>query len=187
MRMSWTKDGTLDPDEALRLLDHMSGESDNDFAMMIENKGAVMEGESERKYEDGKCRMDIAGYSYLAEVVTPPGASKGKVRNHALIVVRACDAATASIASLMKNQDSDIKVHLSVFKAGGDASKDMQPTLEIVLEGARVDTHSILTGGSPRRPCEIIFFHFRKIEIRSAPQKGTGQRGAVRSCLMSNE
>ena len=78
-------------------------------------------------------------------------------------------------------------MHLSVFKAGGDASKDMQPTLEIVLEGARVDTHSILTGGSPRRPCEIIFFHFRKIEIRSAPQKGTGQRGAVRSCLMSNE
>jgi hypothetical protein len=183
--MSWTIDGTLDPDEALRLLDHMSGASDNDFAMLIENKGSVVEGESARQYEDGKQRMDIAGYAYLAEVVTPPGASKGKVRNHSLIVVRNCDAATASIASLMKNQDSDIKVELSVFKAGGDSSKDMQPTLEIVLEGARIDTHSILTGGSPRRPCEILFFRYRKIEIRSASQKGTGQRGAVRSCVMN--
>ena len=65
--MSWTIDGTLDPDEALRLLDHMSGDSDNDFAMLIENKGAVVEGESTREYEDGKQRMDIAGYAYLAE------------------------------------------------------------------------------------------------------------------------
>jgi hypothetical protein len=185
MQMSWTKDGTLDPDEALRLLDHMSGESGNDFVMMIENKGAVMEGESSREYEDGKQRMDIAGYAYLAEVVTPPGSSKGKVRNAPLIVIRDCDAATASIASLMKNQDSEIKVQLSVFKAGGEGSKDMQPTLEFLLEGARVDTHSILTGGIPKRPCEIIFFHYRKLEIRSAPQKNTGLRGAVRSCTIT--
>ncbi|VTU38959.1 type VI secretion system tube protein Hcp [Variovorax sp. PBL-E5] len=181
--MSWTLDGTLDPDEALRLLDHMSGESGNDFVMLIENKGAVVEGESERAYEDGKQRMDIAGYTYLAEVVTPPGASKGKVRNKSLIVIRDCDAATASIASLMKNQDSDIKVQLSVFKAGGDTAKDMQPTLEFVLEGARVDSHAILTGGKPKRACEIVCFAYRKIEIRSAPQKITGQRGAVRSCV----
>jgi len=182
--MSWTMDGTLDPDEALRLLDHMSGETRNDFVMMIENKGAAVEGESERLYEDGKQRMDVAGYAYLAEVATPPGSSKGRVRNAPLIVIRVCDAATASIASLMKNQDSDIKVQLSVFKAGGDTSKDMQPTLEFLLEGARVDTHSILTGGTPRQACEIIYFHYRKIEIRSAPQKASGQRGAVRSCVI---
>ena len=122
--------------------------------------------------------MDIAGYSYLAEVVTPPGASKGKVRNHALIVLRACDAATASIASLMKNQDSDIKVHLSVFKAGGDASKDMQPTLEIVLEGARVDTHSILTGGSPRRPVRNHLLPL-PARSRSAPRRRRGPASAA--------
>ncbi|MBU1360202.1 MAG: type VI secretion system tube protein Hcp [Gammaproteobacteria bacterium] len=183
--MSWNMDGTLDPDEALRLLEHMSGDSDNDFVMLIENKGNVVEGESGRAHEDGKQRMDVAGYAYLAEVVTPPGSSKGKVRNNAFIVVRRCDAATASIASLMKNQDSDIKVQLSVFKAGGDNASDMQPTLEFVLEGARVDTHSILTGGRPKQACEIVFFHFRKIEIRSAPQVKTGLRGAVRSCLFS--
>ena len=84
----------------------------------------------------------------------------------------------------MKNQDSDIKVQLSVFKASGDSATDMQPTLEFLLEGARVDTHSILTGGTPKRACEIIFFHYRKIEIRSAPQLRTGLRGAVRSCVI---
>lgn len=184
--MSWTLDGSLDPDEALRLLSHMSGESDNDFVMLIENKGAVVEGESKREYEDGKQRMDIAGYWHRLDVVTPPGASKGKVRNSAFAVVRNCDAATASIASMLKNQDSDIKVQVSVFKAGGDSSKDMQPMLEYLLEGARVRLHSMLTGGTPRRACEIILFGYRKIEIRSAPQKSSGQRGAVRSCVITD-
>src|ERR1700757_3592110 len=103
--MSWTLDGSLDPEQALRLLEHMSGEADYDFVMLIENKGAVMEGESRREYEDGKQRMDIAGYWHQVDMVTPPGASKGKVRNSAFAVVRQCDAATASIASLLKNQD----------------------------------------------------------------------------------
>jgi type VI protein secretion system component Hcp len=184
--MSWTIDGNLDPDEALRLLDHMSGEAGNDFVMLVESKGTVVEGESSRAHEDGKKRMDVAGYHYSAEVVNAPGSTKGKVRNTSFIVVRDCDAATASLASLMKNQDSDIKMQLSVFKAGGDSGKDMQPTLEFLLEDARIDAHCILTGGRPKRPCEIIFFGYRKIEIRSAAQKSTGQRGAVRSCVISN-
>lgn len=184
--MAFNTDGILNPEEALRLLDHLSGESENDFVMMIENKGAVVEGESVRDYEDGKKRMDIGGYVYCAEMVVPPGGSKGKVRNNTFIVIRDCDAATASVASLLKNQDSEIKVQVSVFKAGGDSSKDMQPTLEFVLEGARVTLHSIVTGGRPKRPCEIIFLQYRKIEIKSAPQQGTGARGAVRTCSFSN-
>ena len=183
--MGWTLNGKLDPEEALRLLDHFSIESDNDFVMLIENKGAVVEGESSRAYEDGKQRMEIDGCSFMADVVTPPGASKGKVRSNAFVVVRQCDAATASIASLLKSQDSDIKVTVSVFRAGGDSSKEMQPMLEFLLEGARVEVHSILTGGKPRRAREIIFFGYRKIEIRSAPQKTSGQRGAVRSCVFT--
>jgi len=183
--MSWTYDGKLDPDEALRLLDHLSGESGHDFSMMIENKGTPLEGESKRTYEDGKQRMDIGGYSYKSDVVIPPGSNKGKLRNHAFIVVRDCDAATASIASLLKNQDSDLKVTVSVFKASGDSSKDQQPHLEFVLGGARVNCHAIVTGGRPKRPCDIIFFDYVKLEIRSAPQQQTGARGAVRTCSFS--
>jgi len=185
--MSWRLDGTLDPDEALRLLDHMSGESSsNDFLMLIESKGTAVEGESKRAFDDGKQRMHIAGYSYLAEVQTPPGSSKGQVRLSSLIVVRECDAASASIASLLKNQESDLKVQVSVFKASGDSSKEQQPTLELHLEGARITTHCMLTGGNPRRPCEIIYFMPRKLELKSAPQKESGLRGAVRTCTMTN-
>jgi hypothetical protein len=171
--MSWTYDGKLDPDEALRLLDYLSGESGNDFAMMIESKGSPIEGESKRTYEDGKQRMDIGGYSYKSDVVIPPGSSKGKLRNY------------SSIASLLKNQDSDLKVTVSVFKAGGDSSKDLQSHLEFVLEGARVNCHAIVTGGTPKRPCDIIFFDYTKLEIRSAPQQQTGARGAVRTCTFT--
>lgn len=184
--MSWRLDGTLDPDEALRLLDHMSGDSGNDFLMLIESKGNAVEGESKRAFEDGKQRMHIAGYSYLAEVQTPPGSSKGQIRLSSLIVVRECDAATASIASLLKNQENDLKVQVSVFKAGGDSSKEQQPTLELALEGARITTHCLLTGGDPRRPCEIIYFMPRKLELKSAPQQESGLRGAVRTCTMTN-
>lgn len=184
--MSFTLDGTLDPDEALRLLDYLSGESDNDFAMLVENKGTPVEGESSRPYEDGKSRLDIGGYYMLTEVKIPPGSSKGKVAHFAVIVVRDCDAATASVASLLKSQEIELKVTISVFKAGGDNSGDMQPTLEIVMEGARVVTHAILTGGQPKKPREIIYFGYRKIEIRSAPQRDTGLRGAVRTCSFVN-
>jgi hypothetical protein len=184
--MSWTLDGTLDPDESLRLLDHMSGESGNDFLMLIESKGNAIEGESKRAFEDGKQRMHIAGYTYLAELQTPPGASKGQVRLSSLIVVRDCDAATASIASLLKNQENDLKVQLSVFKASGDSSNEQQPTLEFLLEGARITTHCMLTGGNPRRPCEIIYFMPRKLELKSAPQQQSGLRGAVRTCTLTN-
>jgi hypothetical protein len=184
--MSWTFDGTLDPDEALRLLDHMSGESGNDFLMLIESKGTAVEGESKRAFEDGKQRMHIAGYSYLSEVRTPPGSSKGRISLSALIVVRECDAATATIASLLKNQEADLKVQLSIFKAGGDSSKEQQPTLEFLLEGARITTHCMLTGGNPRRPCEIIYFQPRKLELKSAPQQDSGLRGAVRTCTLTN-
>ena len=77
-------------------------------------------------------------------------------------------------------------MQVSVFKAGGDSSKDQQPTLELVLEGARITTHCMLTGGTPRRPCEIIYFMPRKLELKSAPQQQSGLRGAVRTCALTN-
>lgn len=180
--MSFTADGILNPNEALRLLEYMSVDSGNDFVMMVENKGTVVEGESDRKYADGKKRMEIAGYHLGLEVPISNGEAKSKVRHFPFVVIRDCDAATASIASLLKNQDSDITVQISVFKAGGDVSKDLQPTLEFVLKGVRLGMHAILIGGQPKRPCEIVQFHYREMEIRSAPQLQTGARGAVRTC-----
>ena len=185
--MGWTTDGHLDPDEALRLLDLLSGESGNDFVMKVETMGDIIKGESERVFEDRKPRMDIGGYLFLLEVETPPGSTKGRMRESQFVVVRDCDAATASIASLLRNQNSDLQVTVSVFKAGGDLTKEMLPHLEFQLWDARVTAQSILTGGRPKRPCEIIRFDYEAMEIRSAPQKDTGQRGAVRTCSINKK
>jgi len=184
--MSFNMDGKLDPDEALRLLETMAGDTETDYHMLLESKGAVIEGDGARKFEDGKARLPIGGYYAYAHVVTPPGASKGQVRASMFIVARDCDAATASIASLLKNQATDITATISVFKASGDGSFELQPNLEFVLSEARIDTQAFITGGTPRAPREIIYFNYRKMEIRSAPQGKTGLRGAVRTCVLTN-
>jgi hypothetical protein len=182
--MGWTLDGFMDPDEALRALEMLVDDADHNFALMIESKGTPIEGECKRKFEDGKPRLDIGGYYLFARVETPTGSSKGKVVTKDLLIVRQCDAATASIASLLKNQDDQLKLLISVFKAGGDDSPDAQPTLELSMEGARVKTHTMLVGGRPQRPSELVTVAYRKLEIRSAPQTATGARGAVRTCTL---
>jgi type VI protein secretion system component Hcp len=163
----------------------MAGDTVMDFHMLLESKGAVIEGDGQRKFEDGKMRLPVGGYYNYAHVVTPPGSSKGQVRTTMFIVVRDSDAATASIASLLKTQAADITATISVFKASGDGSVEQQAMLEFVLSEARIDTHAFVTGGVPKRPREIIYFNYRKIEIRSAAQASTGLRGAVRTCVMT--
>lgn len=182
--MSWTYDGRLDPDEALRLLDHLSGESGNDFAMMIESKGSPIEGESQRTYEDGKQRMEIGGYSYKTDVIVPPGSSKGKLRNYPFIVIRDCDAATASIASLLFSQEANLEVSIFVYRASGDHLPS-QPFFEVILTGARVVSQAILTGGTPRQPREVTVFESRNVQIKTAPQLASGIRGAVRTAVIA--
>ena len=78
--MSFNNDGTLDVDEALRMVDlAASGAHDSDMAMSVQSKGSPVEGESRRTYEDGKKRMDVKGYFFRSWVHTPPGGSKGRV------------------------------------------------------------------------------------------------------------
>lgn len=185
--MSFNNDGLMDPDEALRTLDLLSSESGSDFHMMIENKGTKLSGESKRLFDGGMEMLDIGGYFYESDVLSTPGSSKGQVRALPFMVVRDCDAATASIASLMNSQDNQLIVNVLVFKAGGDTGQDMQPFLEIELRGARIGKHAILTGGRPKRPCEIILFQYREIEIKTAPQLLSGLRGAVRAAKLTNK
>jgi type VI protein secretion system component Hcp len=182
--MSFDRDGLLDPDEALRLLELAShSDGDTDIVLMIESKGTVVEGESARAFADGKSRMPVKGYYFNAAVKVPPGSSKGVVAVTSLVVVRESDAATASLASLLRSQATDLKVDLSVFKAGGEAvSKDAQPTLEFVLEKARVKSHTMLTGLSPQCAVEVLSFEYETLTVKSAPQQATGARGAVRTC-----
>lgn len=185
--MSFNNDGALDQDEALRLLDLASREdTGRDVVLRIESKGVVYEGENERQFEDGKQRMAVLGYFIANRVETPPGTSKGRVVTGSLTLVRASDAATASLASLLQSQANDLKVTLQVFRAGGDDSKDAQPMLQLDLQEARVQVHCLLSGGHLGRPAEVLAFTYRSLTISSAPQAKSGLRGAVRTCVFNN-
>jgi type VI protein secretion system component Hcp len=174
----------LDPDEALRMLQVASSAKGQDVVLEVENKGTVVEGESSRRYDGsnaGKALLDVIGYYFFVSNSVERG-KKGLSTLTPLIVVRRCDAATASLLSLLNGGSDEIKVKLSVFKAGGDAMKDMQPTLQFVLDKVRIYSMNVLTSDALEGPHEGITFAYLSIQIDSAPQTATGQRGAVRSC-----
>lgn len=179
--MSFNQDQQIDADEALRMLELSLNRSDNiDVVMTIESKGNPIEGESTRPFADGKKRMAVLGYFSAVRADAAPGGTKSKLSMNAMLIVRRCDAATASIANLIKSQASDAKVVLSCFKASGDSSKEQESTLEIALSDARLANYVLVTGGSVGFPCEILAFAYRKLSIASAPQLDDGRRGAIR-------
>jgi len=184
--MSFDSDGHIDPDEALRLLDlaHAAGAS-QDLVLLVESKGTAVDGESTRQFDDGKKRLDALGYMFSGYTQARAGNAQNKVGMLNFSVVRQCDAATASLCSLFKSQVEDISVRVSSFKAGGDISKDAQPTLELIFDKVRIASMSILTASKLTGSCEILSFAYESLEIRSAPQLSSGMRGAVRTCTFS--
>jgi type VI protein secretion system component Hcp len=182
--MSFNQDGILDIDEGLRALQLVSTSEGEDVVMEITNKGTVVEGESLRQYEGsnaGKGLLGVAGYHFFVRSHAEKG-KKGVSRLLALSVIRKCDAATASLLSLLNSGSEEIKVKLSVFKASGDSAKSAQPTLQFVLEEASIIGMAILTSDALQGPHELITLDYASIQIDSAPQTKTGQRGAVRTC-----
>lgn len=184
--MSLNADGRIDTDEALRLLDlSLHAEGANDIALSIDNNRTPVEGESRRTYSDGKPRIDLLGYDVHAGLRIAPGvATPSLVLSH-LYVVRRTDAATASIASLLRSQTPTLKLTLSIYRAGGDPIRDADPMVEFIFEGARVSEIALLTGGAVGVPSEIIRFGYRVMKIQSAPQLASGLRGAVSTCELS--
>jgi len=182
---SFTSDRIPSPDTILRLFDIASTASDQDMVLLIEHKGTAIEGESPREFKDGKKRLATMGYMLISGVQeTSTNNSKPMVTTSDLIVVRQCDGASASIASLFKNQDKNLKVMLSFFKSGGDGpSKEQEPTLEITIEEGRIAHFSMLTSDKFRgAPCEVIAIAHQGLKIDSAPQLTSGLRGGVRVC-----
>jgi type VI protein secretion system component Hcp len=173
-------------DEAMRTLEIVGSRNGQlDVVMQIKTQRAgEIEGESERKFGDSKPRHDILGYYFSAGSPSDAGSgqAKGRRRYSALRVVRNSDAATASLMSAFATNDN-LTVELASYRAGGDITKDTQPTLMIKLENARVKTFTLLSGGGlPNSGAvEIIELLFRSLAVDSAPQTHTGQRGAVRS------
>ena len=180
--MTITADGRLELDEIKMYYDLAAQSSpDLDLVMLVDNAGTAVEGESTRAFADGKPRMDIGGYYWSAQWQNVNNTERGRISM--LTVVRRSDAATATLANLLKSRDMRLRVLISAFKAGGELrSVDMVPTFEIELEQARIQALISNTGGVWQVPSELIVFAHRGMTIRSAPQQHTGLAGAQREC-----
>jgi len=91
--MALVEDGSWSPEDARRFYELIgTGSADTDLVMMIENKGAPVEGELERSFDDGKARLSIGGYYWSVQV--PESSAQNQVVPNNLIVARRSDAAT---------------------------------------------------------------------------------------------
>lgn len=172
-------------DELRTLIGLAVDKGQHDLMLLIENQGRAIEGESQRRFEDGKKRMEVEGY--LWGVAAPVNALGDTDHWGAfprmLYVLRRCDAATASLLSLMNSRSMGVRVTLSVFRAGGEASAE--PHLQISVERARLASHALLTAPGALGPCEVLGFAGRDFTVRSRPQQGSGLAGAERVCTLN--
>ncbi len=176
----------MDISEALQTL-QLGGSKTGQLDLLMQVKGqkqGQIEGESTRKFIDGKLRHAILGYYLSAGSPTDSasGQATGRRRYSAMRVVRNSDSSTSSLMSAFATNE-DLTVMLDSYRAGGDDSKDASPMFHIELTEVRVKTFTMMSGGAlPNTGAvEIIEFAFREIKMESAPQTKTGQRGAVKS------
>ena len=177
--------GHLTSEEIRTLIGLALDKTQHDLMLLIENQGRAIEGESPREFSDGKSRMEVEGYLWG---VTAPTNSVGDVEfwgafPRMLFVLRRCDAATASLLSLMNGRNVDLRITLSAYRAGGEARPD--PSLQFVVEQARLASHTLLTAPGGLGPCEILGFAGRDFIVSSRPQHSSGRSGAERICTLN--
>lgn len=159
--------------------------SGSDMVMLIDNAGTVVEGESARRYPDGKSRLDITGWHWGQSAHSESGAVDAARHLTPLTVVRLADSASGSLAILASNRTRKITAHICAYRAGGDATAlDTEPFFEIAIGEAQIIGQYFLSGddGALR---EVLVFSYRSVKVKTAPQAGTGARGAVRECQIT--
>jgi hypothetical protein len=183
--MSYEHTAQLDPEDCLRLLALASNQASADLAMTVISRNNQVDGESSRSFNNHP-RLDIEGfYNGFAYQSSSQRGGRG-IASSLLFVLRQCDAATASLSSILVSRDQDVTVRISVYRAGGDSGHALEPSLEFEATGAMLTQQTFFTGHPSGKPAEIVAFAYRRFEIRSAPQDGAGQRGAVRTCSFDN-
>ena len=176
----------MDMEEAVRTLE-IVGTKMGQLDLLMQVKGqkqGQIEGESIRKYEDGKLRHAILGYYLAAGSPTDSasGQSTGRRRYSAMRVVRNSDSSTSQFLNAFSSNEG-LTVILDSFRAGGDDSKDADPMFRIELKEARVRSFTLMSGGALPNTggVEIIEFAFREINMESAPQTKIGQSGGPKT------
>ncbi|PZQ74535.1 MAG: hypothetical protein DI563_12020 [Variovorax paradoxus] len=155
-----------------------------DLVMAMENSGTPVTGDNVRRYPDGKPRLDMVGMSWGLASATIGGAAQGPRSYAPLTVVRQADSASAILTQLTNNRAANLRATISKYLAGGDASvtADTLPMFELKIDEAQITAQYFITAPGDVMLYEILVFSYRKIEIKTAPQQGTGSRGATREC-----
>ena len=185
--MTIARDGRLDPDEVKLYYDLAACQSmELDLVMLVERSGTPVPCESARRFPDGKPRMVIGGYHWAADVNRSDGRN-ARLSVESLFVVRRSDVSTASLASMLRNNDQNLRVKISAYRASGDKrTGDRDPTFELEIDEGRITALVLTTGGPWQAPSELIRFAYRNLTIRSAAQLETGQVGPQNECLIGD-
>ena len=176
----------MELDDALKTLALVGrGNSHLDTVMQVKTQRAgEIEGESTRRFQDGKPRIDLLGYYFAGGTPTDVGTGQatGRRRYAAVRIVRSSDAGSASLLSAFATNDK-VTVRLSSFKSGGQDTANTDPVFSMELKDARIKAFAILGGGAlpGSGAMDVIEVVFRSISMESAPQAHSGQRGAVRT------
>ena len=129
------------------------------------------------KAEDGTTQLPVLGFEWglTSTSATAPDKALARREYRPLFVMRRCDAATASIMSVLASNEG-MTVKLSVF----ESNTEKQSVWELSLKKARLLQHMTYTGGVIGGAQEVVALAAMEFELQTAPQQSTGIRGAVR-------
>jgi len=158
-----------------------------DLVMAMENSGTPVTGDNVRRYPDGKPRLDMVGLSWGLTSASVGGAAQGPRSYAPLTVVREADSASAIFTQLANTRAANLRASIGKYLAGGDASvtADTLPMFELKIDEAQITAQYFITAPGDVMLYEILVFSYRKLEIKTAPQQGTGSRGATRECQIT--
>lgn len=176
----------LSIDELRRTIELASGaRSGSDMVMLVDNAGTIVEGESVRRHPDGKSRLDITGWHWGQSAHSESGAVDAARHLTPLTVVRLADSASGSLAILASNRTRKITARISIYRSGGDSTAiETEPMFEVNIGEAQIVGQYFVTAADATLR-EVLVFSYRSVQIRTAPQKSSGSRGAVRECLIT--
>lgn len=177
----------LSIEELQRLIELAGGQrSGADMVMLVDNAGTIVEGEAmARVYPDGKSRLAIAGWYWGQSAHSESGAVDAARHLTPLTVVRQADAASGSLAILASNRTRKISANISLYRSGGDSTVvTTEPLFEVNIGEAQIVGQYFLTGSDATLK-EVLVFSYRSVQLKMAPQKITGSRGAVREVTIT--
>jgi type VI protein secretion system component Hcp len=184
--MSWDSNAIVDWDELGAVLKLMPSEPTSmDVYMTFTTPRAPIDSEGEG---EDRPRLPILGYAFRAQREQRSSGVQAVVPQ-AIWVIRNVDASTASFLSAMLAPGSGNRygeAYIKAFKAGDElTARSSQPMIQFKLSDAAIVFHSIITPGSSSSPLEVMAIVYRQLEISTAPQQASGQRGAVRIVQLS--